>query len=78
MGLEDNVLLIRSVGGECFICDVKIKPQEIAIEVNFKFPLFITTATVRKEAHLSCSADLGIVLNKRLNEAGYRRYKGMA
>jgi hypothetical protein len=73
MTLDESVKLIRTKGGECFICDVPLRPNEIAVEVSFKWPLLITSTIVKKEGHLSCMADLGVIVNRRLAEAGYKR-----
>ena len=68
--LEENVTITRSTGDECFICERKIRPQETVLEVMFKVPVIVTTATVREQAHLSCAEIFTELLRRRLAEAG--------
>jgi len=72
MGLDENVVLEVSKGGDCGICDRKIERGEQVIRVRFAVPVVVTSVKVDREIHLECGEDLSRHLKKKLLEAGWR------
>ena len=70
--IDKNVVLRRSAGGPCGICDDPIKKDAVVIKVTFEVPIMITTVNVDREMHLECGERLSDTLRRRLKEAGWR------
>jgi hypothetical protein len=72
VGIENNVKVVVSEGGECFVCNEPIEDGNKVISVSFAVPALITTVTVHRQMHLMCAEKLGKLLEKRLKEARTR------
>ena len=67
--LEENILLVRSKGEECFVCEKQILPSKIVIQVGFRVNLVITSKFVEYQMHPACAERLRDVLIERIDEA---------
>lgn len=70
--IDKNVVLHRSAGGPCGICDDPIPKNAVVVKVTFEVPIMITTVNVDREMHLECADRLAETLRRRLREAGWK------
>lgn len=66
---EDSVLLVRSKGEECFICDQRLTKGDLAVQVKFTVPMLIANPTMVKVADLACASQMSELIRRRIREA---------
>jgi hypothetical protein len=69
MALEDQVKVMVTSGEECFVCEKKILPSKVVIQVGFRVNLIITSKFVEYQMHPACAERLRDVLIERIDEA---------
>ena len=69
MALDDQVRVMVTSGEECFVCEQRIAPGKVVIQVTFRINLVITTKEVVYEMHIKCGEKLRDVLGERIDEA---------
>lgn len=74
--IEKNVIVVRSRGSSCFVCDKETRAGDLVIQVTLnapvRDPIFganLGKIEVIEEMHVRCATDLRSILDKRIKEA---------
>jgi len=74
--ITQNIVVTKSEGQECFVCEKPIKKGELCVRATFKIGLVITSKQVHEHAHCACAIVLAKLLYTRVGQIQEAIMKG--